>query len=298
MTQTVIAIAPPPGAILAFEHIPYEGTEILAARHEDTVFVPMKAFCGSIGLPWDGARRRIDRDEVLKDGAVMMTVPSAGGPQLQQTLPLDLIPGFLFGADSNRYPPELRERVRTFRRTCYRVLADHFRMAPAGPAALVPAAPSTAPSAAAGVANCLSLVDRLRTLPPGSVRASCNELLDITCRELGIATPIVPIDAQPRPTDGDRIAALLAGLATLEARRVAFNHFGPGAGGRYALNLIDIARLFARHDIDVRVDDALRAAILAGDRRYRGDLRPVASKLKCGKAVLCHVLERAIGGEL
>lgn len=288
-----------PGPVLTFDQVPFEGTVILAGRQGDEIFVPMKSFCGALGLPWDGARRRIQRDEVLRDGAVIMTVPSAGGDQLQTILPADLIPGFLLGAESSRYAPELRDRIRTYRRTCYAVLSRHFFGPAAAEPAPVPAVlPAPAPHSHRAVTNAVDLVARLRTEVPGPVRTFYLQLLDHTCSSLGIETPLVPIDAPAGPSPTALIDALLVGLRTLDGRRVRYNHFGADANGRIALNLPQLARLFARHDIDVSIDDALRAALASGDRRYRTVLRSVESRIRLGRAVQCHVLERAIGHEI
>lgn len=286
--------------VLTFDRVPFEGTDILAAREGDVIFVPMKSFCGSIGLQWDGARRRIQRDEVLREGAVIMTVPSAGGEQLQQTLPLDLIPFFLIGAEASRYAPELQERIRTFRRTCCTVLARHFFGSGAQAMTPVPdvlPAPAPPPRDQRAIANAVDIVERLRNEPPGPIRTFYQQLLEQTCANLGLDMPLVPADPSKAPSPTRIIDGLLVGLRTLDARRVPYNHLGEDAYGRIALNLPELARLFAKNDIDVPIDDALRAALDAGDHRYRTVLRSIESKIRYwrDRNVQCHVLERATG---
>lgn len=279
------ALAPIAAPSPAFQLVPFEGAEILAARVDDTVFVPMKRFCGTVGLPWDGARRRIERDEVLREGAVMMTVPSAGGAQLQQTLPLELIPGFLMGADASRYAPELRDRVRTFRRTCYRVLHDHFFSTAGRLQTDIVAADGPAR------ADALRLVDAIRDEHRPAVRDFLHALLADACNRLAIPTPsIEAIGGRPLPAI-DLLSDLLAGLRTLDARGVRFNHLGGGLRGTIALNLPELARQFARADIDVAIDDAMRAAIRRGSARYRASLATVRSAIARRRSVHCHLLE-------
>ena len=83
----------------------------------------------SVALSLDpkAQRNRIDRDEILSKGKVIMTLPSPGGPQETLCLPLDLIPGFIFGIDDRRIKDEsIREKVLRYKRECYAVLYRHF----------------------------------------------------------------------------------------------------------------------------------------------------------------------------
>jgi len=280
-------------AALTFELVPFAGTKgILAARDADTVYVPMKGFCSSIGLPWDGARRRIERDQVLKEGAVMMTVPSRGGAQVQQTLPLDLIPGFLFGAEVSRLAPAVREKIGQYRRNCYRVLYQHFFGSGEREGAVITAAPSPATT---GAADIVLLVERLRTEPAMAVRFAYQALLAEACGRAGVETPLVPLERADAPCPARRIDELLSGLQALDRRHVRYNHYGASAQGRIAINLPQLARLFARHDIDVAIDDALRESLRAGDPRWTCTIRTIDSAIGLfRRPTHCHVLERAL----
>lgn len=288
----------PAAAELTFELVPFHGAQILAARRDDdTVFVPMKRFCGTLGLKWDGARRRIQRDEILREGAVIMTVPSEGGDQPQQTLPLDLIPGFLFGLDAGRYAPELRERVTIWRRECHAVLFRHFfgRAPEAEGAAMMPAPSGAATARIAAIRQAAEIAEQLQRTPVGPVRTFLADGLREICDAIGMACPPIALLPDIEPTPAERIEALLAGLATLEQRGVRYNHLG-GGNRRIALNLPRLARLFARHDIDVAVDDRLRDALRTGTRHWTCRLQTVPSRLSLRRRpTLCHVLERRAG---
>ncbi len=114
-------------AILEIVPFPPTGDTLWARRNDDgRVFVAVKPICESIGLLWGSQRNRLYRDPVLKEGVFMMNTPSAGGVQKALCLPLDLIPGWLFGVDVNRVKPELRDRLIAYQRECHRVLFDHF----------------------------------------------------------------------------------------------------------------------------------------------------------------------------
>jgi hypothetical protein len=91
------------------------------------IYVPVKPICDYLGVDWSSQRRRILRDEVLAEGMVIMTIPSSGGPQRVNCLPLDLLPGFLFGIESKRVRPELQEKIARYRREAFRILWEAFR---------------------------------------------------------------------------------------------------------------------------------------------------------------------------
>ncbi len=109
------------------------------------IYVPVRPICDYLGLDWSSQRQRINRDQVLAEGVVVITIPSAGGPQNAVCLPLDLLPGFLFGVSATRVKPELQEKITRYRRECFRVLWEAFKPEILGTAALAPAA---APSGA------------------------------------------------------------------------------------------------------------------------------------------------------
>jgi len=110
----------------------------------------MRPLVDALGLQWTGAHQRIDRDPVLSEVAMSVRVthtdiePGSRRPKTSYmlALPLDYINGFLFGIQSSRVKPELREAVIRYQRECYRVLADAFLNKPAPPTAQQPATPA------------------------------------------------------------------------------------------------------------------------------------------------------------
>lgn len=114
------------------------------AGAEPRIYVPVRPICDALGLSWAGQRERLMRDEVLAEAArgvrVTRTPGRGGGTQEMLCLPLDLLPGFLFGVAVARVKPELQERVQLYRRECFRVLWEAFR-----PSILPTPAPAPAP---------------------------------------------------------------------------------------------------------------------------------------------------------
>ena len=272
MTTTITADAAPP-APASFALVPFRDTQILAARVDQDVRVPMKRFCGTIGLPWEPQRKRIERNAVLAEGASMMEVPSEGGLQQQMTLPLGLLSGFLVGVDASRLAPERREAVLAFQREAYAVLHQHFFGRPAAPAALpVVARPPALPGWAeldAARRHAPALIEAISAERRPSVRRYLYQLLTADCDRLGLDAPALVDLGEDAPTADALIDRLFAGLRTLEARKIRWNHFGRGISGRAAILLPEIAWEFQRADIDVAIDDELRAALRCSSIRYR-----------------------------
>jgi hypothetical protein len=110
--------------------------ELIAVKMEDgTIYVPVTRLCDNLGIDWSAQRQRINRDEVLSEslkGVVITTTPSladgrGGGPQEHLCLPLDLIPGWLFGIQASRVKEDVRDKLIRYRRECFRVLWDAFK---------------------------------------------------------------------------------------------------------------------------------------------------------------------------
>ena len=128
---------------------------------EAQVYVPIRPICDYLGLVWSGQFERIKRDEVLVEaikGVRVTRTPQQGGTQEMLCLPLELIPGFLFGVNAARVKDKLKEKIIRYRRECYRRLWDVFKhdILPATELALRPAGQSGAALAyelATAVAN-------------------------------------------------------------------------------------------------------------------------------------------------
>jgi hypothetical protein len=114
-------------------YIQFYGDEILAARVADgTVYVPVRPICDLIGVNWAAQYQRIQRDPILSEvvsGVVVTPTPrdnKFANPQEMICLPLDFLNGWLFGMNANRVKSDIREKLLTYQRECYRVLAEAF----------------------------------------------------------------------------------------------------------------------------------------------------------------------------
>jgi hypothetical protein len=108
--------------------VDFYGDAILAAQSDDEViWVPLRPLCDHLGLNWSGARQRVNRDPVLSEAQGVCIIHTPGGDQRMLCLPLDLIPGWLFGVTVSKVRPELQEKILRYQRECFRVLWNAFK---------------------------------------------------------------------------------------------------------------------------------------------------------------------------
>jgi hypothetical protein len=99
------------------------GEMITIALVRDVPYVALRTFADYLGLDWSAQRQRTERDEVLASEVRPIVMTGADGRQREMLgLPLEYLPGWLFGVSPNRVRPELREKVMTYRRYCFQTL--------------------------------------------------------------------------------------------------------------------------------------------------------------------------------
>jgi hypothetical protein len=106
--------------------VAFNNQTITAFMHNETPYIAMKPIVENLGLDWASQFSRIKRHQVMSKGIVMMTTPSVGGEQQTFCLPLKMLNGWLFGIDSSRVKPELKDKVISYQEKCFDVLADYF----------------------------------------------------------------------------------------------------------------------------------------------------------------------------
>ncbi|MBP8055076.1 MAG: hypothetical protein KA314_04510 [Chloroflexi bacterium] len=95
------------------------------------VLVPVRPLCDFLGIDWSAQLQRLRRDPVLStmlSGVVITPTPLSpfSNPQEMICLPLTVLNGWLFGVNSSRVKPELREKLIRYQREVYEILAAAF----------------------------------------------------------------------------------------------------------------------------------------------------------------------------
>ena len=93
------------------------------------VYIPLRPLCQFMALSWPSQRNRIYRDDVLKPCVFIKNTQLPGDTQRREhvCLPLDMLPGWLFGISTTRVKPDLQEKIKRYRRECFRVLWEAFK---------------------------------------------------------------------------------------------------------------------------------------------------------------------------
>lgn len=125
--NTQKALVPVEERTVTFYGDEIKGVVVTTTPSDQAVYVPVRPLCDYLGLNWDGQRRRILRDPVLSAEAASVEIETPGGPQEMTCIPLDFLNGWLFGISASRVKEEIRERLITYQRECYRVLAEAFQ---------------------------------------------------------------------------------------------------------------------------------------------------------------------------
>lgn len=114
--------------------VDFYGDQILAMlvpiQDEQEIYVPLRPLCEYLGLNWSGQLQRLRRDEVLGPALQFVCVThtnSAGDPNMI-CLPLELLPGWLFGISTSRVRDELQPKITQYRRECFKVLWRAFQI--------------------------------------------------------------------------------------------------------------------------------------------------------------------------
>jgi len=113
-------------SISQLETIQFHNQSLIVLNHENKPYIAMKPVCENIGLDWHAQLNRINRHNVLNKGVVMIATPTKGGIQKLACLPISMINGWLFGIDTNRAKPEIRQKLEQYQSECFDVLYNHF----------------------------------------------------------------------------------------------------------------------------------------------------------------------------
>lgn len=107
--------------------IQFHNQTLITFEQNNVQYVAMRPICENIGLAWSSQLQRIKRDEVLNSTVfIINTVAEDDKDREMICLPIDYLNGWLFGIDIKRVKPEIRELLITYKKECYKALADYW----------------------------------------------------------------------------------------------------------------------------------------------------------------------------
>ncbi len=211
---------------------------VVKSGKQQAIYVPLRPLCDYLRLNWSGQQQRIDRDPVLSEvkGVCVIHTPSTsgrgGGPQEMICLPLDYLNGWLFGVNANRVKEDIREKLITYQRECYRVLADHF----------VASTPSTSSTLAQVEAMGLAIATLAREQMEIEARLDKTEIVsqataltvvDLQQRIEGIEIKLAPPDHAVTNAQASQISQAVKAVGLAYGKQTGRVEFGAVYGEMY-----------------------------------------------------------------
>jgi hypothetical protein len=109
---------------------------ITSIEHVVVIYVPLRLLCENMNISWPGQRERALRDPVLGKVArrvrITRTLGTGSGTQSMLCIPLEYLPGWLFGINTSRLKADTadqqakRDKIVRYQEECFRVLWQAF----------------------------------------------------------------------------------------------------------------------------------------------------------------------------
>lgn len=115
---------PLPVTALLVRDVPFYEDNLPLALVDDIPYVAIRPIAQFLGLDWSAQYRRTQRDDILAEDMRQIIMTTANGKHRNMvSIPLELLPGWLFGiTESRATKPEYAAKIRRYRRECFRVL--------------------------------------------------------------------------------------------------------------------------------------------------------------------------------
>lgn len=212
--------------------VEFHGATLVTTLVDGVPHVALRPLCDAIGIDWEAQRKRITRDPVLSSVMVMTTTTGGDGKRYEMNaIPLKVLNGWLFGVDTNRVAPEVRERLIEYQRECYDALADYWQKGSAtnpraSAASLMIGQATGLPTAqlVALQAQGWKIIDRLKAETVRELRADLYEDLAKVFADMGKTTPPLHTIGAEEPEQPNEVTAFWAVVKTLEAAGHRLNH--------------------------------------------------------------------------
>jgi len=111
------------------QSVDFQGDGIPVAQADDGgLYVALRPITDHLGLAFGSQRLRVLRDRILAPRTRTLLMTAADGRQRDLLcIPLDLLPGYLFGITTGRVRPDLVDKLDRYRADCFRVLWQAFK---------------------------------------------------------------------------------------------------------------------------------------------------------------------------
>ncbi len=106
----------------------FYGDILLVGLVDGIAYVALRPIIDFLGVDWAPQYQRLQRDDILDEERRLVIMTSADGRRREMVcLPLEFLPGWLFGIVGSRFKDaEKAEKLKRYRRDCFRVLWREF----------------------------------------------------------------------------------------------------------------------------------------------------------------------------
>src|SRR5579859_5356027 len=198
--------------------VDFYGDEIIAVSVEiegqHKIYVPLRPIADYLGLSWSSQLQRLREDEVLAEhlSSVLLSNTEAGQRYTVICLQLEFLPGWLFSLNPKRVRADLQEKIKRYRRDCYRVLWEAFLQGELFPVDQTEVLASVVEAVPLGDRRVVALSEQIETL------SAIVELMQEHKAALlaqGSAMAVVAANQQEFMTSTDMISSQLDYVVTL-----------------------------------------------------------------------------------
>jgi len=215
-------VGPAVEPIAAYQVKFYEDIIPVAQLADGRIYVPIRPITDALGLSSRGQRLRVLRHPVMAEDVQAVNMHGSDGKRRAfLSIPLQQLPGFLFGVDTNRVKAELQEKLLRYQRECF----DALWQATAGSAAALttsaaPALEAPANREMTSAERALALATTLQQLAAAQVEAERRMTgLDAMQAELSAKVSTMADFLRPFVQETRRLLADQAGrLGSIETR--------------------------------------------------------------------------------
>jgi len=189
---------------------------LVEQRGRRQVYVLLRPLCQYLGLSWSSQLQRLREDDVLTEAttSVLLSNTEVGHRQRYTMigLQLEFLPGWMFSFTPKRVRADLQEKIKRYRRDCYRVLWEAFLHGELFPVEQTEVLASVVEAVPLGDPRVVGLSEQIETL------SAIVELMQEHKAALlaeGSAMAVVAANQQELMTSTDMISSQLDYVVTL-----------------------------------------------------------------------------------
>jgi P22_AR N-terminal domain/ORF6C domain len=230
---------------------------LVEQRGRRQVYVLLRPLCQYLGLSWSSQLQRLREDDVLSEAttSVLLSNTEVGHRQRYTMigLKLEFLPGWIFSFTTKRVRADLQEKIKRYRRDCYRVLWEAFLRGELFPVEQTEELASVVEAVPLGDSRVVALSEQIETL---SAIVELMQEHKVALLAEGSAMSVVAANQQELKTSTDMISSQLDYVITLLEQLVGRQETLAGRQDTTETQVAKIdertAHLTPRHAHDVR----------------------------------------------